>query len=105
MHSSKMRTARLLTVSRSIPCISGRGFAQSLCGCKPPPCGQTNTCENITLPQTSLAGGNMGDFENTDSTKWVQYGIAASFDSNTKRVKSVQAVFWNKVNVERGFRM
>ena len=23
----------------------------------PQPCGQTNTCENITLPQTSFAGG------------------------------------------------
>ena len=23
-----------------------------------PPCGQTNTCDNITLPQTSFAGGN-----------------------------------------------
>ena len=24
----------------------------------PPPCGQTDTCKNITLPQTSFAGGN-----------------------------------------------
>ena len=24
----------------------------------PLPCGQTDTCENITLPQTSFAGGN-----------------------------------------------
>ena len=23
-----------------------------------PPCGQTDACENITLPQTSFAGGN-----------------------------------------------
>ena len=27
-------------------------------GKPPPPCGQTHTCENITLPQTSFAGGN-----------------------------------------------
>ena len=26
-------------------------------GSQPPPRGQTNTCENITLPQTSFAGG------------------------------------------------
>ena len=26
----------------------------------PPPCGQTDTCENITLPQTLFAGGNNG---------------------------------------------
>ena len=42
-----MRTARSLTVSRGIRW----GKWQS-------PCGQTNTGENITLPQTSFAGGN-----------------------------------------------
>ena len=25
---------------------------------EPLPCGQTNSCENITLPQTSFSGGN-----------------------------------------------
>ena len=102
MHSSRMRTAHLLTVSHSIPCISWgiRGLdrprgcriplpdADSLdvdpAGGRPPqmqtpwrqtpriqtpshvtcdalvsqpPCGQTITCVNITLPQTSFAGG------------------------------------------------
>ena len=29
----------------------------SLSGRPPPPCGQTDACENITLPQTSFVGG------------------------------------------------
>ena len=70
MHSSRMRTARSLTVSRSI-CRGGglsalggvpaqgvylRGGA---CPGIPPLCTEflTHATENITLPQTSFAGG------------------------------------------------
>ena len=63
-HSSRMRTAHSLTVSRSIPCIlGGGGFCPIFLKADhphldaDPPCGQTNTCETITLPQTSFAGG------------------------------------------------
>ena len=111
MHSSRIRTAHLLTVSRSIPCISGGGGfcppplnaapprcrpptpdaelppqrqtprRQTTPGCRspldaePPPdadppdhvtcdacweanpsCGQTNSCKNIILSQTSFCG-------------------------------------------------
>ena len=75
MHSSRMRTARLLTVFRSIPCISGvlppGGFAYGGSASRvgsayggggwadPLPVDKmTDACENITLPQTSFAGGN-----------------------------------------------
>ena len=59
MHSSRMRTARLLTVSRSIPWGVPRGGIPL--GYRPPPPflwkeGMTHACENITLPQTSFAG-------------------------------------------------
>ena len=117
MHSSRMRNARVLTVSRNIPCISEGGSAQPPPRCRPlppleadspgcrppgyrlpiwiqtphpggrpptldadPPGGRppgrmtcdacleatsppptmdrmTGACENITLPQTSFAGG------------------------------------------------
>ena len=48
MHSSRMHTARSFTVSRST-----RGWVA------PPPSvdRMTAACENITLPQTSFAGG------------------------------------------------
>ena len=48
-----MRTARSLTVS------DGEGGLPPS-GCRPTPWteGMTNACENITLPQTSFAGGN-----------------------------------------------
>ena len=61
-HSSRMRTARLLTTG-----VWGdvRGCAQE-CVSLPDPeadtppirCGQTDACINITLPQTSFADGN-----------------------------------------------
>ena len=35
-----------------------RGCKQKPVEADPYPCGQTNTCENITLPQTSFTGGN-----------------------------------------------
>ena len=71
MHSSRMRIARLLTISRS---TWGRGSVQPHWmqtpqmqtspspdadhpGCRPP-CEQTDACENITLSLTSFAGGN-----------------------------------------------
>ena len=68
-----MRTARLLTAGKG-GCVQGvcRGCVQvgypvgvsRLVHTSPdqeadpgPLCGQTNTCKNITLPQTSFAGG------------------------------------------------
>ena len=57
MHSSRIRTARLLTVSGS-----ARGGGEGLPNPNPdadPPLwaeGITHACENITLPQTSFAG-------------------------------------------------
>ena len=76
VHSSRMRTARLLTISRSIQCISGWGSATRgglhVWGEGLHPGGvinpggswadplvnrMTDSCKNITLPQTSFAGG------------------------------------------------
>ena len=77
MHSSRMRTARLLTVSRSIPCIGGGCLPNPALDIDPPghvtcdACWEakprptpplwteemTHACENITLPQNLLAGG------------------------------------------------
>ena len=75
MHSSRMRTTRLLTVLGGLHpggstqpggvCIQGclpnlggvyiqGGWAYPL----PPVNRMTHSCKNITLPQTSLAGGN-----------------------------------------------
>ena len=63
MHSSRMRTARLLTISRSIRKEEGRlpwGCIQACNGADtPPPVNRiTDRCKNITLPQTSFADGN-----------------------------------------------
>ena len=65
MLSSRMCTARLFNpgevcIQRGLPPeglhregSAGGGYAyRNLC--RPPPCGQTNTCENITLPQSSF---------------------------------------------------
>ena len=81
MHSSRMRTARFsgrLCVARGLPrgCLP-KGVCPGVCvwGCLPRGClpggvclggclphpsprGQTDAFENITLPQTSFAGGN-----------------------------------------------
>ena len=86
LHSSRMRTARALTVSPSLLCAGGvylvlgggmsaPGLGRCLLqegvylvtggvpgpgGCTwsgTPPCGQTHACKHITLPQTSFAGG------------------------------------------------
>ena len=38
-------------------CLPG-GCLPGGCLSHPPFCGQTDACENITLPQTSFAGGN-----------------------------------------------
>ena len=57
MRSSRMRTTRLLTVSRS---IGWRGGRISAFHCPPLPREQNglpDRCKNITLPQTLLAGG------------------------------------------------
>ena len=84
MHSSSMRTAHLFTVASSIweeEClpkggVCPRGFLPRGClprvvslpgecipacngGDSPPPVNRmTDRCKNITLPQTSFAGGN-----------------------------------------------
>ena len=71
IHSSRRRTARfsghLLGVSAQGDgvCLVGGVCPGDVCpgGCLPGgsatlPCGQTDACENITLPQTSFAGGN-----------------------------------------------
>ena len=73
MHSSRMRTASSLPYRGSLsgglcPGVLCRGFSVwgSLSGAslswrppgQRPPCGQTDTCENITLPETSFASGN-----------------------------------------------
>ena len=51
-HTSRMRTARLLTISRSIPCIWGYsptdGYSSPV-GSHPQLCEQTHTCENISF--------------------------------------------------------
>ena len=75
MHSSRMHTARSLTVSRSIQWGGGAagGELPTPSGCKPPRCrlpldadppGSRQTgVKTITLPQTSFAGGK-------DISKW-----------------------------------
>ena len=71
-HSSRVRTARLLTRRRIMlsrgggPVQEGGGYCQgrmlSITGSDiitpPAPRGQTDACENITLTQTSFTGGN-----------------------------------------------
>ena len=46
MHSSRMRTAHLLTVSQHA--LRRVDVYPSMQWGRPPPCGQTDTCENIT---------------------------------------------------------
>ena len=76
MHSSRMRTVRLLPVSPSITggvcsrggcllrgCLplvrGGDGVYPSMQWGRPPPVDRmTDRCKNITLPQTSFAGSN-----------------------------------------------
>ena len=71
MHSSRMRIARLLPVSPSTHCagggsapggsasgLGGGGVSQHAMGQTPPVNRTTDKCKNITLPQTSFAGGN-----------------------------------------------
>ena len=74
LHSNRMRTARALTLSPSMLC-AGRGAWSGGCMVRggawswgvvsqhalrqtPPVNRMTNSCKNITLPQTSFAGGN-----------------------------------------------
>ena len=86
LHSSRMRTARALTVSPSMLCAGGvppggvllwgglllggclllggllqGGVSQHALRQTPPVNRMTNRCKNITLPQTSFAGGNYGE--------------------------------------------
>ena len=46
---------------------------------RPAPCGQTNTCENIILPQISFAGGNNCDLtykaENRSNTNVLSFSV------------------------------
>ena len=62
MHSSRMRTARLLAVSRSIQggCVCPGGCIPACNGSDtttPPPWTESDRCKGMTLPQTSFAGG------------------------------------------------
>ena len=60
MHSSRMRTARSFTVMRGVserPPWTEIHQTETPSGQRPP-CGQTDTFENITLSQTSFMGGN-----------------------------------------------
>ena len=63
MHSSKMRTARLLTVSRSIRrgegvCLGAVYLSMQWGRYPPPPRNRiTDRCKNMISPQTSFAGG------------------------------------------------
>ena len=80
MHSSRMRTDRLLTVGGEGVCLGG---SASLGGPPSPAVNRmTHRCKNITLPQTSFAGGsiigpNFGDGVNLVTCKH-------SFNSHTK---------------------
>ena len=77
MHSNRMRTVRLLTVSHALEgYLPGSGVPARGCTCQggvpaqgvpaqgvpaqvlPPVNRITDRCKNITLPQTSFAGGN-----------------------------------------------
>ena len=50
-HSSRMRTARLLTLrGEGVVGVRGRGMSLEG-GTTPTSCGQTDTCENITFPK------------------------------------------------------
>ena len=121
MHSSRMHTAYLLTVSRSTPCISGMGVCPTpLPGGRPPRCrlpmnadppvmwpvmhagkltplwaeGMTHACENITLSQTSFAGGNNGlsrfpmFFRWLLSTLWKPHLVTVHAEVGQRRFKS-----------------
>ena len=57
MHSSRMRTARLLPVSPSMHCFRGVPWGCT-CPGTPPVNRMADRCKNITLLQTSFAGGN-----------------------------------------------
>ena len=76
MHSSRMRTARLLPVSPSMRCSRGCTCREGGCTCLgvylprgvpvqalPPVNRMTDRCKNITLPQTSFAGSNKNAFQ------------------------------------------
>ena len=84
LHSSRMRTARMLTISPSMLCArrcawswgcfgleggclvwggclawgGGGGGIPACTEAEPPVNRMTNRCKNITLPQTSFAGGS-----------------------------------------------
>ena len=91
LHSSMMRTARLLIISPSMHCTGGGVCSQWGCllrGCRsqgwggypsmhwgrPPLWTEflTHASENITLPQTSFAGGN---YHQSVITTWSQFII------------------------------
>ena len=81
MHSSRMRAAHSLPYGTGL-CPRGVSVQLGLCPSEvsvygtsvqgisvqgglcprgtPPPCGQTDACENITLSQSSFAGGKIG---------------------------------------------
>ena len=71
LHSSSMRTARLLPVFPSMHCaggvsapVGGGGVLVSQHALRQTPHvnRMTDRCKNITLPQTSFAGGNNNEY-------------------------------------------
>ena len=67
MHSSRMRTARLFPISPTMHCsggVPGPGGVPAQVLPPPSPMNRmTDRCKNITLPQTSFAGGNKKAFQ------------------------------------------
>ena len=61
MHSSRMRTAHLLTISLMYPgggCLPRGSVCPIACWDTPPVNRMTDRCKNISLPQTSFASCN-----------------------------------------------
>ena len=93
LHSSRMRTTRLLPVSPSMHCagrvcswgcllpggvlsggVCSRGCIPACNGADPPVNRMIDRCKNITLSQTSFAGGN-----NKRNKKWVSANMTGGF--------------------------
>ena len=95
MHSSRMRTARLLTVSHRIRvevsayggCLPRRCVSQHAMGQTSPPLVDriTDRCKNITFSKTSFAGGK------NFAKEWVEYPfLAMPVNANAKANTNAQ---------------
>ena len=109
LHSSRMHTARLLTVYPSMHC-TGRGVCA--CpggGCAPRRGSQhalrqtpllwteflTHASENITLPQTSFAGGNNGNLSEIDGFLLGNFGSLLNFLDGSQTSEYI----WKRITV------